>query len=206
LGGDNVAIETWNSPYIVIWLCLSILAVVLLFGVRGYSDKVSGLEAAGYGMLIIILSGLNGAALGQYMYDDEVKYDVLGVLGNTLGLSGSLLISGFILLIFYRYRVVKYPEEVVIIGGELEISGSYLLSGITALSSFGLLLLGIGIGHIVYGIKAGRAGFFYGSLPLIPFILGIILMTKYSKWMFKYIVWVLRRKGLLQVVDEKDSK
>ena len=50
-----MAIETWDSPYIVIWLYLSILAVVLLFGVRGYSDKVSGLEAAGYGMLIIIL-------------------------------------------------------------------------------------------------------------------------------------------------------
>ena len=40
-----MAIETWDSPYIVIWLYLSILAVVLLFGVRGYSDKVSGLEA-----------------------------------------------------------------------------------------------------------------------------------------------------------------
>ena len=124
-----MAIETWDSPYIVIWLYLSILAVVLLFGVRGYSDKVSGLEAAGYGMLIIILSGLNGAALGQYMYDDEAKYDVLGVLGNTLGLSGSLLISGFILLIFYRYRVVNHPDEIIIKDNNLEISSSYLLGG-----------------------------------------------------------------------------
>ena len=198
-----MAIETWDSPYIVIWLYLSILAVVLLFGVRGYSDKVSGLEAAGYGMLIIILSGLNGAALGQYMYDDEAKYDVLGVLGNTLGLSGSLLISGFILLIFYRYRVVKHPDEIIIKDNNLEISSSYLLGGITAFFSFGFILLGIGSGHIVYGLKAGRAGFFYGSLPLIPFILGIILMTKYRKWLFKYIVLVLRRKGLLQVVDNK---
>ena len=137
------------------------------------------------------------------MYDDEAKYDVLGVLGNTLGLSGSLLISGFILLIFYRYRVVKHPDEIIIKDNNLEISSSYLLGGITAFFSFGFILLGIGSGHIVYGLKAGRAGFFYGSLPLIPFILGIILMTKYRKWLFKYIVWVLRRKGLLQVVDNK---
>ncbi len=60
------------------------------------------------------------------------KYDVLGVLGNTLGLSGSLLISGFILLIFYRYRVVKHPDEIIIKDNNLEISSSYLLGGITA--------------------------------------------------------------------------
>ncbi|NBH42069.1 hypothetical protein D3Z31_10970 [Lactobacillus murinus] len=201
-----MAIETWDSPYILIWLCLGILVIVLTFGTRGYSDKLNGLEAAFYSVVIGGLAILNGAVLGQVMYDKTAKYDVLGALGNTLGLSGSLLVSGFILLIFYRCRIVKNPDEIVIREKELEISGSYLLSGITALSSLGLLLLGIGIGHIVYGLKAGRAGFFYGSLPLIPFILGIILMTKYSKWMFKYIIWVLRRKGLLQVVNDKEEE
>jgi len=201
-----MAIETWDSPYIVIWLCLSILAVVLLFGVRGYSDKVSGLEAAGYGMLIIILSGLNGAALGQYMYDDEAKYDVLGVLGNTLGLSGSLLISGFILLIFYRYLVVKHPEEIIVKNGDIEISGSYLLSSLSIILWLGIMLGGIGVGHIVMGLVGDREGLLIASTVLIPIVIAIWLMTKYSKWMFKYIVWVLRRKGLLQVVDDKDSK
>jgi len=34
-------------------------------------------------------------------------------------------------------------------------------------------------------------------------VIAIWLMTKYRKWIFKYIVWVLRRKGLLQVVDDE---
>ena len=84
-----MAIETWDSPYIVIWLCLGVLATVLTFGTRGYSDKLNGLEAAFYSVVIGGLAILNGAVLGQVMYDKTAKYDVLGVLGNTLGLSGS---------------------------------------------------------------------------------------------------------------------
>ncbi len=34
-----MAIETWDSPYIVIWLCLGVLVTVLTYGVRGYSGK-----------------------------------------------------------------------------------------------------------------------------------------------------------------------
>ncbi len=201
-----MAIETWDSPYIVIWLCFGILVTVLTFGVQGYNDKVSSWGACGYSVVIGGLSILNGAVLGQVMYDKSIKYDVLGILGNTLGLSGSLLISGFILLVFYRFRVVKNPKEVVVIGGELEISGCYLLSGMSTFLWFGLMLLGIGMGNVVVGIVGDRKGAIYALYMFMPAIIAIWLMIKYRKWIFKYIVWVLRRKGLLQVIDGKSPE
>ncbi len=201
-----MAIETWDSPYIVIWLCLGVLATVLIYGTRGYSDKLNGLEAAFYGVVIGGLAILNGAALGQTMYDKTAKYDVLGRLGSALGLSSPLIISGLLLLIFYRFRVVKYPKEFMIVGNDIEISGSYLLSGAITLLWFGLMLEGIGMMGYVQALIGGKTGFFYASLALIPVVIAIWLITQYRKWMFKYIVWVLRRKGLLQVVDESKSK
>ncbi|AWZ38398.1 hypothetical protein [Ligilactobacillus murinus] len=201
-----MAIETWDSPYIVIWLCLGVLVTVLTYGVRGYSGKINGLEAIGYSMVIGALAILNGAALGQTMYDKTAKYDVWGSLGTALGLSGPLIVSGLILIVFYRCRLVKYPGELVVRGNDLEVGGSYLLSGITWFMFSGLLSCGIGMAGYVQALKGPKTGFFYGSLALIPVVIAIWLIAKYSKWMFKYIVWVLRRKGLLQVVDEKDSK
>ncbi|WP_148458538.1 hypothetical protein, partial [Ligilactobacillus murinus] len=198
--------ETWDSPYIVIWLCLGVLVTVLTYGVRGYSGKINGLEAIGYSMVIGALAILNGAALGQTMYDKTAKYDVWGSLGTALGLSGPLIVSGLILIVFYRCRLVKYPGELVVRGNDLEVGGSYLLSGITWFMFSGLLSCGIGMAGYVQALKGPKTGFFYGSLALIPVVIAIWLIAKYSKWMFKYIVWVLRRKGLLQVVDEKDSK
>ena len=91
-----MAIETWDSPYIVIWLCLGVLVTVLTYGVRGYSNKLNGLEAIGYNVIIGALAILNGAALGQTMYDKTEK--VWGNLGTMLGLSGPLIVSGLILI------------------------------------------------------------------------------------------------------------
>ena len=201
-----MAIETWDSPYIVIWLCLGVLVTVLTYGVRGYSGKINGLEAIGYSMVIGALAILNGAALGQTMYDKTAKYDVWGSLGTALGLSGPLIVSGLILIVFYRCRLVKYPGELVVRGNDLEVGGSYLLSGITWFMFSGLLSCGIGMAGYVQALKGPKTGFFYGSLALIPVVIAIWLIAKYSKWMFKYIVWVLRRKGLLQVVGNKDFK
>ena len=201
-----MAIETWDSPYIVIWLCLGVLVTVLIYGVRGYSGKINGLEAIGYSMVIGALAILNGVALGQTMYDKTAKYDVWGSLGTALGLSGPLIVSGLILIVFYRCRLVKYPGELVVRGNDLEVGESYLLSGITWFMFSGLLSFGIGMAGYVQALKGPKTGFFYGSLALIPVVIAIWLIAKYSKWMFKYIVWVLRRKGLLQVVDDKDSK
>ncbi len=200
-----MAIETWDSPYIVIWLCLGVLVTVLTYGVRGYSGKINGLEAIGYSMVIGALAILNGAALGQTMYDKTAKYDVWGSLGTALGLSGPLIVSGLILIVFYRCRLVKYPGELVVRGNDLEVGGSYLLSGITWFMFSGLLSCGIGMAGYVQALKGPKTGFFYGSLALIPVVIAIWLIAKYSKWMFKYIVWVLRRKGLLQVEDDESK-
>ncbi|MEY8585402.1 MULTISPECIES: hypothetical protein [Ligilactobacillus] len=198
-----MAIETWDSPYIVIWLCLGVLATVLTFGTRGYSDKLNGLEAIGYSVIIGALAILNGAALGQTMYDKTAKYDIWGSLGTMLGLSGPLIVSGLILIVFYRNRVVKHPDEVTVKGEDLEINKSYLLGGITSFMTYGLLAAGIGAMYIVMALVGDREGLLIASTVLIPLIVAIWLITQYRKWMFKYIVWVLRRKGLLQVVDNK---
>ena len=197
-----MAIETWDSPYIVIWLCLGVLVTVLTYGVRGYSGKINGLEAIGYSMVIGALAILNGAALGQTMYDKTAKYDVWGSLGTMLGLSGPLIVSGLTLIVFYRCRVVKHPDELVVRGNDLEMGGSYLLSGITWFMFLGLLSAGIGTGNLVVEIVGDRKGAIYALYMFMPFAIAIWLIAKYSKWMFKYIVWVLRRKGLLQVVDD----
>ena len=199
-----MAIETWDSPYIVIWLCLGVLATVLTLGVRGYSGKLNGLEGAFYGVVIGGLAILDGAVLGQTMYDKTEK--VWGNLGTMLGLSGSLIVSGLILIVFYRNRVVKHPDEVTVKGEDLEINKSYLLGGITSFMTYGLLAAGIGAMNIVMDIVEDKEGIIYGLAGLVPLVIAIWLIAKYSKWMFKYIVWVLRRKGLLQVVDDKDSK
>ena len=198
-----MAIETWDSPYIVIWLCLGVLATVLTFGTRGYSDKLNGLEAIGYSVIIGALAILNGAALGQTMYDKTAKYDIWGSLGTMLGLSGPLIVSGLILIVFYRNRVVKHPDEVTVKGEDLEINKSYLLGGITSFMTYGLLAAGIGAMYIVMALVGDREGLLIASTVLIPLIVAIWLITQYRKWLFKYIVWVLRRKGLLQVVDNK---
>ena len=198
-----MAIETWDSPYIVIWLCLGVLATVLTFGTRGYSDKLNGLEAIGYSVIIGALAILNGAALGQTMYDKTAKYDIWGSLGTMLGLSGPLIVSGLILIVFYRNRVVKHPDEVTVKGEDLEINKSSLLGGITSFMTYGLLAAGIGAMYIVMALVGDREGLLIASTVLIPLIVAIWLITQYRKWMFKYIVWVLRRKGLLQVVDNK---
>ncbi|GAA2964138.1 hypothetical protein [Ligilactobacillus murinus] len=200
-----MAIETWDSPYIVIWLCLGVLATVLTFGTRGYSDKLNGLEAIGYSVIIGALAILNGAALGQTMYDKTAKYDIWGSLGTMLGLSGPLIVSGLILIVFYRNRVVKHPDEVTVKGEDLEINKSYLLGGITSFMTYGLLAAGIGAMYIVMALVGDREGLLIASTVLIPLIVAIWLITQYRKWMFKYIVWVLRRKGLLQVEDDESK-
>lgn len=69
-----MAIETWDSSYVVIWLCLGVLVTILTFGVRGYSGKISGLKAIAYGVLIMVLLALDGAALGQTMYDKTAYF------------------------------------------------------------------------------------------------------------------------------------
>ena len=199
-----MAIETWDSPYIVIWLCLGVLATVLTYGTRGYSGKLNGLEAAFYGVVIGGLAILDGAVLGQTMYDKTEK--VWGNLGTMLGLSGPLIVSGLILIMFYRNRVVKHPDEVTVKREDLEINKSSLLGGITSFMTYGLLAAGIGAMNVVMDIVEDKEGIIYGLAGLVPLVIAIWLIAKYSKWMFKYIVWVLRRKGLLQVVDDKDSK
>ena len=199
-----MAIETWDSPYIVIWLCLGVLVTVLTYGVRGYSGKINGLEAIGYSMVIGGLAILDGAVLGQTMYDKTEK--VWGNLGTMLGLSGPLIVSGLILIVFYRNRVVKHPDEVTVKGEDLEINKSYLLGGITSFMTYGLLAAGIGAMNIVMDIVEDKEGIIYGLAGLVPLVIAIWLIAKYSKWMFKYIVWVLRRKGLLQVEDDKNSE
>lgn len=200
-----MAIETWDSPYIVIWLCLGVLATVLTFGTRGYSNKLNGLEAIGYNVIIGALAILNGAALGQTMYDKTEK--VWGNLGTMLGLSGPLIVSGLILIMFYRNRVVKHPDEVTVKREDLEINKSSLLGGITSFMTYGLLAAGIGAMNIVMDIVEDKEGIIYGLAGLVPLVIAIWLIAKYRKWMFKYIVWVLRRKGVLQVVaDESKSK
>ena len=201
-----MAIETWDSPYIVIWLCLGVLVTVLTYGVRGYSNKLNGLEAIGYSVIIGALAILNGAALGQTMYDKTAKYDVWGSLGTALGLSGPLIVSGLILIMFYRNRVVKHPDEVTVKREDLEINKSSLLGGITSFMTYGLLAAGIGAMNVVMDIVEDKEGIIYGLAGLVPLVIAIWLITQYRKWMFKYIVWVLRRKGLLQVVGNKDSK
>ncbi len=199
-----MAIETWDSPYIVIWLCLGVLVTVLTYGVRGYSNKLNGLEAIGYNVIIGALAILNGAALGQTMYDKTEK--VWGNLGTMLGLSGPLIVSGLILIMFYRNRVVKHPDEVTVKREDLEINKSSLLGGITSFMTYGLLAAGIGAMNVVMDIVEDKEGIIYGLAGLVPLVIAIWLITQYRKWMFKYIVWVLRRKGLLQVVGNKDSK
>ncbi|MCI5942168.1 MAG: hypothetical protein MRZ40_06310 [Ligilactobacillus animalis] len=199
-----MAIETWDSPYIVIWLCLGVLVTVLTYGVRGYSNKLNGLEAIGYNVIIGALAILNGAALGQTMYDKTEK--VWGNLGTMLGLSGPLIVSGLILIMFYRNRVVKHPDEVTVKREDLGINKSSLLGGITSFMTYGLLAAGIGAMNVVMDIVEDKEGIIYGLAGLVPLVIAIWLIAKYRKWMFKYIVWVLRRKGVLQVVDEKDSE
>ena len=199
-----MAIETWDSPYIVIWLCLGVLVTVLTYGVRGYSNKLNGLEAIGYNVIIGALAILNGAALGQTMYDKTEK--VWGNLGTMLGLSGPLIVSGLILIMFYRNRVVKHPDEVTVKREDLEINKSSLLGGITSFMTYGLLAAGIGAMNVVMDIVEDKEGIIYGLAGLVPLVIAIWLITQYRKWMFKYIVWVLRRKGLLQIVDDEDSK
>ncbi|KRL83436.1 hypothetical protein [Ligilactobacillus apodemi] len=81
-----MAIETWGKyPYGAIWFSLIMLFITLIFGVQGYNGKTNFGWAAIYTATMIILSGLNAAVLGQYMYDGTTKYDVWGSLGTAVG-------------------------------------------------------------------------------------------------------------------------
>lgn len=85
-----MAIETWGKyPYGAIWFSLIMLFITLIFGVQGYNGKTNFGWAAIYTATMIILSGLNAAVLGQYMYDGTTKYDVWGSLGTAVAISAS---------------------------------------------------------------------------------------------------------------------
>ena len=64
---------------------------------------------------------------------------MFGEFRDNVRLIRLLIVSGLTLIVFYRCRVVKHPDELVVRGNDLEMGGSYLLSGITWFMFSGLL-------------------------------------------------------------------
>lgn len=91
----------------------------------------------------------------------------------------------------------------IVKGENVELAVSSFLRVMLVTLWLGIMLLGIGMGNFVVELVGDRKGVIYALCIFAPPVMALWVIVKYRKWIFKYVLWVLRRKGLLQIVNEK---
>lgn len=124
----------------------------------------------------------------------------------TIGLSGILLFSGFIILGYYCERLLAHPEEFFLQDEDVVFKKSYLFGGVVSFIGFGILLAGGGLANVVMNLVGDRQGVIYGLLALSPLLIAIFLFVKYRKWAMCYLLKELKEHGVLIEKNTSDEK
>lgn len=170
---------------LVYWLNLSV-------GKSGVAGKLS----AGFALfqtLVVFASAVGSMILLGNLVENEIFSLFLAVLG----LSGVLILSGFMSFKYYEQRILAHPEEFYIQDGNVVFEKSYLFGGVVSYLGFGILAAGIGLTNTISSVIGNHHGVLYGLTTLAPIIIAIYLFAKYRKWVMQHIIKELSEQGKL---------
>ena len=170
---------------LVYWLNLAV-------GKSGVAGKLS----AGFALfqtLVVFASAVGSMILLGNLVENETFSLFLAVLG----LSGVLILSGFMSFKYYEQRILAHPEEFYIQDGNVVFEKSYLFGGVVSYLGFGTLAAGIGLTNTISSVIGAHHGVLYGLATLAPIIIAIYLFAKYRKWAMQHIIKELSEQGKL---------
>ncbi len=170
---------------LVYWLNLSV-------GKSGVAGKLS----AGFALfqtLVVFASAVGSMILLGNLVENETFSLFLAVLG----LSGVLILSGFMSFKYYEQRILAHPEEFYIQDGNVVFEKSYLFGGVVSYLGFGILAAGIGLTNTISSVIGNHHGVLYGLATLAPILIAIYLFAKYRKWVMQHIIKELSEQGKL---------
>ena len=170
---------------LVYWLNLAV-------GKSGVAGKLS----AGFALfqtLVVFASAVGSMILLGNLVENETFSLFLAVLG----LSGILILSGFMSFKYYEQRILAHPEEFYIQDGNVVFEKSYLFGGVVSYLGFGILAAGIGLTNTISSVIGAHHGVLYGLATLAPIIIAIYLFAKYRKWVMQHIIKELSEQGKL---------
>jgi len=170
---------------LVYWLNLAV-------GKSGVAGKLS----AGFALfqtLVVFASAVGSMILLGNLVENETFSLFLAVLG----LSGVLILSGFMSFKYYEQRILAHPEEFYIQDGNVVFEKSYLFGGVVSYLGFGILAAGIGLANTISVVIGDRHGVLYGLAIFAPIIIAIYLFAKYRKWVMQHIIKELGEQGKL---------
>ena len=148
---------------LVYWLNLAV-------GKSGVAGKLS----AGFALfqtLVVFASAVGSMILLGNLVENETFSLFLAVLG----LSGVLILSGFMSFKYYEQRILAHPEEFYIQDGNVVFEKSYLFGGVVSYLGFGTLAAGIGLTNTISSVIGAHHGVLYGLATLAPIIIAIYL-------------------------------
>ncbi len=170
---------------LVYWLNLAV-------GKSGVAGKLS----AGFALfqtLVVFASAVGSMILLGNLVENETFSLFLAVLG----LSGILILSGFMSFKYYEQRILAHPEEFYIQDGNVVFEKSYLFGGVVSYLGFGTLAAGIGLTNTISSVIGAHHGVLYGLATLAPILIAIYLFAKYRKWVMQHIIKELSEQGKL---------
>ncbi len=170
---------------LVYWLNLAV-------GKSGVAGKLS----AGFALfqtLVVFASAVGSMILLGNLVENETFSLFLAVLG----LSGVLILSGFMSFKYYEQRILAHPEEFYIQDGNVVFEKSYLFGGVVSYLGFGILAAGIGLTNTISSVIGNHHGVLYGLATLAPILIAIYLFAKYRKWVMQHIIKELSEQGKL---------
>ena len=176
----------------VIVLFVIVYCLNLSVGKSGVAGKLS----TGFALFqtLVVFASAGGAII---LLGDLVKNEAVSLFLAVFGLSGVLLLSGFMSFKYYEQRILAHPEEFYIQDGNVVFEKSYLFGGVVSYLGFGTLAAGIGLTNTISSVIGAHHGVLYGLATLAPIIIAIYLFAKYRKWVMQHIIKELGEQGKL---------
>lgn len=176
----------------VVVLFVIVYCLNLSVGKSGVAGKLS----TGFALFqtLVVFASAGGAII---LLGDLVKNEAVSLFLAVFGLSGVLLLSGFMSFKYYQQRILAHPEEFYIQDGSVVFEKSYLFGGVVSYLGFGILAAGIGLANTISVVIGDRHGVLYGLAIFAPIIIAIYLFAKYRKWVMQHIIKELGEQGKL---------
>ena len=186
----------------------------IFFGFRASRDRVNVIET----LLYTILSWVLFIGIGCFFRNANPVY-----LGNESGYIWSVtvfslaqLVNGLVLLIMFLLYCSQNPQK-FIKNNRIVFKASALFGALFSFISMGLVFLGGAVmAFVVYHFQLrGILAF----VDLIPLIIGFYLMGKSRQWVFRLMIYVIRKslpeniqrnlvieKGKIELEEEEETE